>query len=181
MDNDAGVSVRLSTFFVFLCATPAPNQAQHPALQPRPSISAVYDKAFELAYVVTLAEHQLSTDLHITNPSSSDTLEFQALLHTYIYAPAHDVTITPLIGKRYVDKVDGAAIKNETRPAVDVRQFTDAVYEDAPDTITVSWPNGGLVVKKKNFSTVTIWNPAEVAGSKIGDMEAGGWYVSSFC
>ncbi|KAI0033172.1 galactose mutarotase-like protein [Vararia minispora EC-137] len=156
MDNDAGVSVRLN-------------------LLPRPSIAAVYDKPFELAFVVTLSEHQLSTDLHVANPSRTSALEFQALLHTYIRAPAQEVLIQPLSGRRYVDKVDNAAIKEENRGAVDVRHFTDSVYEEVPDKIIVSWPNGGLVVKKTNFPNVTIWNPGAEAGSRIGDMEPGGW------
>ena len=88
---------------------------------PRLSIDAIYAKPFELAYVVTLSEHQLSTDLHVTNTSGTDTLVFQALLHTYIRAPANEVAISPLTGKHYLDKTDSAAIKEEKRVSVDVR------------------------------------------------------------
>ncbi|KAI0039101.1 galactose mutarotase-like protein, partial [Auriscalpium vulgare] len=125
MDNEAGVSVRLT-------------------LHPNPAIAAVYDKSFALSYVVTLAEHQLSTDLHVGNPSSTDALEFQALLHTYVRAPANDVAIAPLQGKYYVDKTEASLearskLKEEKREAVDVRVFTDSVYEDAPSKIDVTW------------------------------------------
>jgi len=150
------------------------------ALSPRPSITALYRKPFELAYVVTLAEHQLSTDIHVTNPSGSDTFDFQALLHTYIRAPAQDVKVTPLLGKQYLDKVDKGSTKKEARAEVDVRQFTDSVYEEAPDVINVTWPSGRLFIKKKHFTNVTIWNPGPEAGSKIGDMEPGGWSVIKF-
>ncbi|ETW83812.1 hypothetical protein HETIRDRAFT_313448 [Heterobasidion irregulare TC 32-1] len=160
MDNDAGVSVRFT-------------------LQPDASIAAVYARSFELAYVVTLAEHQLSTDLHVTNPASSP-LEFQALLHTYIRAPANDVTISALAGKFYIDKTDPDpaaknTLKEEKREKVDVRRFTDAIYENAPSKVHVIWPGGGLEVRMTEFKTLTVWNPQAQAGSKIGDMEEGGW------
>jgi glucose-6-phosphate 1-epimerase len=109
---------------------------QRVALQPNSNIAKLYTKDFQLAYVVTLAEHELSTDIHVSNPSASEALDFQALLHTYIRAPANDVSISPLLGKLYIDKTEkslGArnTLKEEKRSAVDVRTFTDSVHEDA--------------------------------------------------
>ncbi|KAI0257148.1 galactose mutarotase-like domain-containing protein [Lactifluus subvellereus] len=160
-DNDAGVSVRL-------------------ILQPKPTVTKLYTKDFQLAYVVTLAEHELSTDIHVSNPSSSETLDFQALLHTYIRAPANEVSISPLLGKRYIDKTEKSlearnTLKEEKRNGVDVRTFTDSVYEDAPPNVNVSWPGGGLELKLVGFTTLTVWNPQADAGRKIGDMEENGW------
>ena len=183
MDNDAGVSVRLSMcdVSVHLCIN-----MRAAALQPNANITKLYTKDFRLAYVVTLAEHELSTDIHVSNLASSETLDFQALLHTYIRAPANEVSISPLLGKRYVDKTQKSpearsTLKEEERSGVDVRTFTDSVYEDTPSEINVSWPGGGLVLKLSGFTTLTIWNPQEEAGSKIGDMEEKGWWVSWLC
>lgn len=161
VDTDAGVSVRLT-------------------LQPNSNITKLYTKDFQLAYVVTLAEHELNTDIHVSNPSTSEALDFQALLHTYIRAPANDVSIAPLLGKRYIDKTEKSldtrnSLKEEKRSAVDVRLFTDSVYEDAPPKINVSWPGGALELKLDGFTTLTVWNPQAEAGSKIGDMEENGW------
>lgn len=156
------------------------------ALLPNDSIKAKFDKPFELAYVVTLSEHQLSTDLHVKNSGTSGaaTLEFQALLHNYIRAPANDVLVTPLQGVTYYDKTEAtdelkAQPKTETRPGVDVKKFTDSVYENAGGKYQVVWPGGGLELKTKGFKDVVVWNPQAEAGAKIGDMEAGGWCVSS--
>ena len=176
MDNEAGVSVRLSR------STYSPFQqlflTHLIALSPRPSITSVYDKPFELAYVVTLARHQLSTDLHVTNPSETESLEFQALLHNYIQGPAKNLSVHPLDGKRYFDKTDSAQpYKEETREAVDVRKYTDAVYEDTDDDIRVTWGSRGIAIKKVNFPTLTVWNPQSDAGSKLSDMEDSGWQV----
>ncbi|KAN0124774.1 Galactose mutarotase-like domain containing protein [Russula decolorans] len=161
MDNNAGVSVRL-------------------ALQPNSNIAELYTKDFQLTYVVTLAEHELSTDFHVSNPSTSEALDFQALLHTYIRAPANDVSISPLLGKRYIDKTEKSldarnALKEERRSAVDVRSFTDSVYEDVPPKINVSWPGGAVEFNLYGFTTLTVWNPQAEAGSRIGDMEDNGW------
>jgi glucose-6-phosphate 1-epimerase len=130
---------------------------------------------------VTLAAHQLSTDLHVQNTSTTDAIEFQALLHTYIRAPAHEVRITPLQGLHYYDKTEAteearATPKLETRSEVDVKKFTDSVYENAPLKYNVSWPGGGIETKAKEFKDVVVWNPQE-EGRKIGDMEPDGWQV----
>ncbi|KAI9512573.1 galactose mutarotase-like protein [Russula earlei] len=160
-DNDDGVSVRLT-------------------LQPNSTVAKLYTKDFQLDYVVTLAEHELSTDIHVSNPSASEVLDFHALLHTYIRAPANQVAISPLLGKLYIDKTERSlearnTLKEEKRGTVDVRTFTDSVYEDAPRRVDVSWPGGGVELKLDGFTTLTIWNPQAEVGSKIGDMEENGW------
>lgn len=153
-----------------------------PVLEPTDSIKAKFDKPFDLAYVVTLAEHQISTDLHVKNTALSTTgpLEFQALFHTYIRAPANDVRIASLQGVSYYDKTETTAelkaqAKVETRTAVDVKNFTDSVYENAPGKYQVTWPAGGVEVHAKNLKDVVVWNPQAQTGSQIGDMEPGGW------
>ncbi|KIK70995.1 hypothetical protein GYMLUDRAFT_33097 [Collybiopsis luxurians FD-317 M1] len=163
MDNEAGVSVRL-------------------ILEPTPKIIDIYKKPFHLSYVVTLSEHQLSTDLHVKNTSIStdlppDLLEFQALFHNYIRAPAKDVLIHPLQNLKYFDKADSSfqGLKTETRAGVDVRKYTDSVYEDAPQNYEVTWPGGGIAIRSTHLKDVVVWNPQAEAGSKIGDMEDGGW------
>ncbi|PPQ64270.1 hypothetical protein CVT24_008408 [Panaeolus cyanescens] len=160
MDNEAGVSVRF-------------------VLNPNETIQAVFPKAFRLFYVVTLAEHQLSTDIHVENTSQNDLLTFQALLHTYIRAPADQVIVAPLQGLKFHDKTDPtpegrATLQEESRSAVDVRKFTDSVYIDGPGKYDVSWPGGGMEVKAVNLKDVVVWNPQE-EGVKIGDMESDGW------
>lgn len=169
LDNEAGVSVRLSALTI-------PHQLSlvdsYIALDPDQSLTGDQVK---LAYVVTISEHQLSTNLHVTNASTSEPLEFQALLHTYYRAPAAAVKIQGLNGLTYTDKVKGGAQGTESRTAVDVTQFTDSVYENAPQHITATWPEGGVDIRTIGFKDVVVWNPSSEAGSKIGDMEEGGW------
>lgn len=134
---------------------------------------------------MTLAEHQLSTDLHVKNTSTSsvfppESLEFQALFHNYIRAPAQDVLVTPLQYLEYFDKTEAtdagrATAKTEVRAGVDVRRFTDSVYDNAPQNYEVLWPGGGITIRTTNLKNVVVWNPQQENGSKIGDMEEGGW------
>lgn len=127
-----------------------------------------------------MAEHQLSTDLHVHNPpESTKALEFQALLHTYYRVPVSSVRITPLQNVGYYDKTQPNAEEKsirriETRAEVNVHKFTDFVYEDAPGNYTVAWPDGKIAIKTKNMNNVVVWNPQE-EGKKIVDMEEGGW------
>lgn len=84
MDRSEGVSVRL-------LSGPPPAEFKHD---------------YRLSYVVTLAKHQLSTDLHIVNTSKSEDFKFQALLHSYLAVPdAKKVKIVGLDkGTEYIDK-----------------------------------------------------------------------------
>lgn len=131
---------------------------------------------------MTLAERQVGTDLHVANHSDTDALQFQALFHNYIRAPAKDVTISPLTGKYYFDKTETTAEarstpKVEQRKAVDVQKFTDSVYEDGGQAYEVGWPKGGIQINTEGLKDVVVWNPQETAGKAIGDMEDGGWCV----
>ena len=144
-------------------------------------IQEEYGHPFHLDSVVALAEHQLSTDLHLTNDalSTAPPMEFQALFHNYIRAPSYSLVVTPLQGVTYYDKTETteelrSSPKVESRSGVDVRKFTDFVYENPSGTYQVAWSSGTVEIKTTNFPNVVVWNPQE-AGAKIGDMEDGGW------
>ena len=173
LDTDVAVSVRLSEYTRLATRLHYVSHRPHTAFTPEASVTK---DQVDLAYVITLTEHQLSTDLHVTNKSTSSPLEFQALLHTYIRAPAASVHINGLNGLYYTDKTQaGTPRSQEQRVVTDVQKYTDAVYENGPRDYQVTWPDGGLHVKAIGFKDVVIWNPAAEAGSKIGDMEEGGW------
>jgi len=154
-------------------------------LEQTPKISAIYSKPFRLTYVVTLGQFELGTQLNVTNTSSStffppDALEFQALFHNYIRAPSKEVLVTPLRGILYYDKTEPTeegktTAKTESRLGVDVRTYTDSVYENCSQDYEVTWPGGGMAIKTAELKDLVIWNPQAEAGSKISDMEAGGW------
>ncbi|KAH7104367.1 glucose-6-phosphate 1-epimerase [Auriculariales sp. MPI-PUGE-AT-0066] len=156
LDGDAGVSVRLG-------------------LTPTAATDALAKFPWSLTYTVTLAGHQLTTDLVVKNTSSDTPFAFQALLHTYYAAPAASVAIGPLTGLTFIDKVQGGKERKEIRDLVDVRSFTDSVYKGASGHYSVRWDGGGADIRSVGFNDVVVWNPNQEAGSKIGDMNEGGW------
>lgn len=83
--------------------------------------------SYKLAYVVTLAPHQLSTDLHIVNTSDTDDFIFQALLHTYLAVPdASKIKITGLDkGVTYKDKTKGMIEAQSTGEPMVIDQEVD--------------------------------------------------------
>jgi glucose-6-phosphate 1-epimerase len=141
-----------------------------------------FDFPVSLEYVVTLSERELGTGLRVTNHSDKDALQFQALFHNYIRAPADDVKVSPLTGKNYFDKTEATAEakatpKLEQRKYVDVRKLTDSVYVDGGQEYDVTWSQGGIQIKTEGLKDVVVWNPQETVGKTIGDMEDGGWCV----
>src|ERR1700761_472194 len=100
---------------------------------------------------------QLTTDLHVQN-TGSETMQFQALLHTYHRVPMELATVTPLKGLTYTNKTKiGAPKEVETREAVDVRNFTDFVYENAPGKYEIAWDGAGAIeVRSMSFNDVVI-------------------------
>ena len=105
-----------------------------PALDPTPSIIAQFPHPFHLSYVVSLTKHELSTDLHVVNPSGTDSilsaarsvadtvipsglaqeskdLRFQGLFHTYLAVSDASTVVTKGLrkGLRYVDNIKGGS------------------------------------------------------------------------
>jgi glucose-6-phosphate 1-epimerase len=147
-------------------------------LEPTEAISKVWPYDFKLAYVVTLAAHQLSTNLHVFN-ESGQAFNFQALLHTYYAVNAATAKVAPLTGLTYLNKVKGGIEETEQRQEVDVTSFTDSVYKDAVSKSAGKYQiTDGSVsfeLHTRGFKDLVVWNPSQEAGSKIGDMESGGW------
>ena len=156
---------------------PAAEHRHDIVLEPSTNVAAKYRQPFKLEYFVKLSQLQLNTELQITNPSTaSSPLIHQALLHNYIAAtPTSSITVSPLTELTYIDKVKGGGESVESRKFVDVKSFTDSVYKNAPGTYEVRWEDGGIDIHTSGFPDIVVWNPHAEAGSKIGDLEDGGW------
>jgi len=156
MDRPEGVSVRL-------LSPPPPPEFKHD---------------YRLSYVVTLAKHQLSTDLHIVNTSKTEDFKFQALLHNYLAVPdVKKIQVHGLDeGVEYVDKIQNFKREKWAGGALSVKEAVDRVFENVPSKeIKVDDGAGsGYNIRFREFTDCTIWNPQE-GGKNIADMEDDGW------
>ena len=111
MDRPEGVSVRL-------LAPPPPSGFSH---------------NYKLAYVVTLAAHQLSCDIHVTNNDSKE-FKFQALLHNYLAVPdSSKISMTGIDkGVQYFDKALGKTEQWGGESLTIALDPLDRVYQKVP-------------------------------------------------
>ncbi|WVN91016.1 uncharacterized protein L203_106263 [Cryptococcus depauperatus CBS 7841] len=156
MDRPEGVSVRLSLS----------------------SYPSTFPHQFKLSYVVTLTEHQLSTDLHVVNSGKEDFI-FQALLHNYLAVPdSSKIKITGIDkGTVYADKVLNFKIQEWDGSALVIDREIDRVFQKVPsqEIVVDDGTGSGYKVHFRGFEDCTIWNPQETSGSKMSDMEDKGW------
>ena len=102
--------------------------------------------------------HQLTTELHVTNPSSTDTLNFQAILHTYICTNVALSTVTPLKGITYINKLKPRYPEEvEERKAVNIREPIDYIHKSAGGFHQVSW-DWGLGTEVHTTSVGEVWS-----------------------
>ncbi|OAV89167.1 hypothetical protein PTTG_06901 [Puccinia triticina 1-1 BBBD Race 1] len=143
-------------------------------------VEKVFKPAFDCLYKVKIYQQSLVTSLEVTNPSESS-LEFQALLHTYLCLPTQgtpqDVRLGPLKGLSFADKVAQGAVAIEDRETVDFLQGeVDRVYRDVPSVIEVDLGHGKkMTIKTEGLPDLTVWNPHEAKSNAMADMENEGW------
>ncbi|WWC66656.1 uncharacterized protein I206_100560 [Kwoniella pini CBS 10737] len=156
MDRPEGISIR------FLAPSP-PESFQH---------------KYKLAYVITLSEHQLCTDIHIINEDEKE-FKFQTLLHTYLAIPDYKKIKISNINKgtTYKDKIlDGKLVQSDGEDII-IDKPIDRVYHKVPsqEIFVDDGAGSGYKVRFRGFEDVTVWNPTEEVGKGIADMEDKGW------
>ncbi|MEH6580799.1 MAG: D-hexose-6-phosphate mutarotase [Halioglobus sp.] len=116
-----------------------------------------YPHAFIAELHFTLGE-TLTIELTVTNRSDS-TMPVGWALHSYF--PVSDpatATVPELLGSRYVDKIDNSRVKQLVEN-LDFSHLTDTVFNRSPDKITLSRPEGQIVITCENAPTTIAWNP----------------------
>ena len=86
------------------------------------------------------------------------------------------VSISGLKGLNYLDKTKGGAQCAEEREEVRLAEWTDRVYLDSPDTLTIHGsPGGKIVFSKTNLADTVVWNPWEQRAGEMGDLGSQNW------
>ncbi|KAL4124378.1 hypothetical protein PRIC2_007976 [Phytophthora ramorum] len=126
---------------------------------------------FELEYDVKLGSAQLETTLQVRNTFSKE-IEFNALLHDYIYVNdvrENGLYVAELQGVEYYDII-AQANKTEDRLMVGFESQTNSVYFNAPSKInapvrgvnfdqTVFIERSGSISGAATQTDIVLWNP----------------------
>lgn len=143
-------------------------------LQESEATMAVWPFKFQLEFRVELTAVSLRMSLSAKNTGEA-LFSFQSLLHTYFAVPSiGDVEVRGLAGRKFVDKVDGGAEKEESEARVVLPSFTDRIYFDpsaalVPKDVVIASKGGagGAYVVSNGASIggaprpvdIVVWNP----------------------
>jgi D-hexose-6-phosphate mutarotase len=144
-----------------------------------PETRAVWDHAFALRYVVTVAK-DLKLELEVTNRSAppAPPFKFEEALHTYLsVGDVRGVAIDGLWGTTYLDKVHGGERRKQEDKPLKLTGPTDRVYIGTKATCVIDDPTNGrkLSIAKGNSDATVVWNPWQDRIGGIPDLDAEEW------
>lgn len=133
---------------------------------------AVWDVAFKAVLFVSVVARRLAITLRVENVDEKP-LSFTAALHTYLRV--HDVaeaSIHGLRGTRYRVSGERALVTDEA-DHLDVRDFVDRVYVDAPSRLELRERDRSMLVDSEGFRDAVVWNPGPERAAALHDLEPG--------
>lgn len=140
----------------------------------------MWNKAFSFIYKITLKSTSVELDVEVKNAGSEE-FDLTFCFHTYFCSgDLSKIQITDLKGLSYTDKTQDGKQCVEENEIVSIQGFTDRVYANAPNSISLT--TGGrksLKLTKTGLADWVVWNPFETA-SKMNDMHENG-YMEFVC
>lgn len=121
---------------------------------------ALWPADFAARHIVTIGS-MLEMKLAVQNTSGKP-IRFEEALHTYLaIGDIRQASVEGLGGTKYIDKVDGAKIKDQIDPLIRFTGETDRVYLDTQATCIVHDPVMQRVIEiaKSGSSATVVWNP----------------------
>jgi len=133
---------------------------------------AVWDVSFRAVLLVAVVARRLAITLRVENLDAK-TLSFTAALHTYLRV--HDVGEASIHGLRGTSyRVSGErALVADDADHLDVRDFVDRVYVDAPPRLELRERDRSMIVESEAFRDAVIWNPGRERAAALDDLEPG--------
>jgi len=133
---------------------------------------AVWDVSFKAVLLVAVVARRLAITLRVENLDAK-TLSFTAALHTYLRV--HDVGEASIHGLRGTSyRVSGErALVADDADHLDVRDFVDRVYVDAPPRLELRERDRSMIVESEAFRDAVIWNPGRERAAALDDLEPG--------
>ena len=136
---------------------------------------SLWPHPFIAEMIVNVGGNALTMALRITN-SGTSSFFFDAALHTYLaVSDISSVQIVGLQGHQYLDSLT----KLRQAEVPDVIRFKGEVdrgyYEVREKALKLVEPNRTLTIRSVGFPDAVVWNPGDVTGSKIKDLEPDGF------
>jgi glucose-6-phosphate 1-epimerase len=78
-------------------------------------------------------------------------------------------------GLKYIDKVQGGKLVDETADELVLTGETDRVYLDAPTDIKITCGSKTILLHKQGFSDCVVWNLRQAKCKEMADMGADDW------
>jgi glucose-6-phosphate 1-epimerase len=121
-------------------------------------------------FLVTVGE-TLTMELIVLN-SSSGTVSFESCLHSYFtVGDINEISIAGLKGVKFLDKVDGGKLKQETAETIRISSEVDRVYLDttAPVEILDAKLRRVIRIEKSGSGSTVVWNPWVAKSKAMAD------------
>jgi len=139
---------------------------------------AVWPHAFRLTLTVVLKPTSLSMQLRVLNrnPEGGSAFSFTALLHTYL--GVESIAKTRVFGlqhARFVDQLDGGAVKQQDSEAVTFPGEVDRKYLNVNLARVNDGGNCELMLKSTGFRDFVVWNPHVKKTAGFSDMPPEDW------
>jgi glucose-6-phosphate 1-epimerase len=137
---------------------------------------ALWPHAFEARLTASLGA-SLSVALEVKNVDDA-AFDYEAALHTYLsVGDVEQVAVHGLEGTRYVDKVDGGAVKQHGREPLRLTGETDRVFLGTKQAVVIEDPvlQRTMRVEKHGSSATVVWNPWLVKATAMADLGGDAW------
>lgn len=111
--------------------------------------------------------------LDLVNTHRTEVATVEHCLHTYFaVGDVEQIALGGLHGARYLDKVDGFAVKTDEAPVLRFAGETDRVYVGASGRVTIDDPMMArrLVVDKTGARSTVVWNPWSEKARALRDL-----------
>lgn len=131
---------------------------------------ALWPHAFELALEITVGT---TLGMALVSRNRGDApFEITQALHTYFtVGDITQATVIGLDGTRYIDKVDGGAVKPQAG-AVDITSEVDRIYTSVPGMLVIQDRALGrnIRITSTGNQTAVVWNPWSEISVKMADL-----------
>ncbi|MCO6428786.1 D-hexose-6-phosphate mutarotase [Nitrosomonas communis] len=136
-----------------------------------PETRAMWPHAFILRLEITVGE-TLNLAL-VTRNTGDQALIITQAFHTYFsVGDIHQIRISGLEGRRYIDKVDGGQQKTQSG-AVTVNAEVDRIYLDVLNDLVIydAALKRQIRITSQGSQTAVVWNPWAKISAEMGDLQ----------